>query len=535
MIQPASRRRLPAALLGVLLALSLALAACGDDDDGGTAADDADGTSTTEEAGGAEAPSGEIDPDGTLRLMYTVAPTSYDPHRGSSSTDNTSLNLVFDRLVHTTPDGDPIPGLATEWTIETDPDVITMTLREGVTFHDGTPFDAEAAKANLDRARAEDSNIAGDLSAIDEVEVVSPTEIRLLLNGPGSALPLILSDRGGMMMSPDSFENPDADRAPIGSGMYTVESYEVGVETSFARYEDYWDPEAAAAANVELTYQADDTTRLNALLDGQADWAIVASSDLERIDEAGLYYTSEPDLALYHMQINIARSEFGDPLVRQALNYAIDREGIAAAIFDGLATPTEQPFPESYFAYNPDVAGSYPYDPDRAMELLAEAGLEDGFSFELLTAQLDTFVQVSEALQAQLAQVGIEVEIQVVPVNEVVQTAYLDKVGDAVMITFQGRPDPSQTLGRLYSEGGATSASGESTPAFMEAYERMLSATDEDTRTEAIHDSVAAVVEDALDVVLLHANANYAMQSNVVGFEPYITAKPEFRGVGIAG
>ncbi|MCO8126424.1 ABC transporter substrate-binding protein [Acidimicrobiia bacterium EGI L10123] len=518
-------------LLALVLIASLVLAACGGENSGEAAEDTGSSGDGTAEA----AVPGEIDREGTLRLIYTVAPTSYDPHRGSSSTDNTSLNLVFDRLVHTTPDGDPIPGLATEWTLEAEPPSMSLTLREDVTFHDGTPFDAEAAKVNLDRARAEDSNVASDLVTIESVEVVDTHDIKLNLTEPGGALPLILSDRGGMMMSPASFDDPNADRQPVGAGMYRVTDYEVGVQTSFERYEDYWDPEAAAAAKVELTYQADDSTRLNALLGGQADWVNVAAGDISTVEDEGMVVTSEPDLALYHMQLNLARSEFDDPLVREALNFAVDREGLAEAIFDGRATPSVQPFPEGYFANEPDVADTYTYDPERARELLAEAGLEDGFSFELLTAQLDGFVRVSEALQAQLAEVGIDVTLNVVPVNEVVQTAYLDKVGDAVMITFQGRPDPSQTLGRLYSEGGPSNPSGESSPAFMEAYDLILSATDEDARVEAIREASVAVVDDALDVVLLHANANYAMRSEVVGFAPYITAKPEFRGVGVAG
>lgn len=530
-----------------LAAASLLVAACGGDDssdsgtddatettasDGGTDTDGSDGSGGTSDEGDDAIPAGDVDRDATLRLMYTSAPTSYDPHMGSSSTDNTSLNLVFDRLVHTTPDGAPIPGLALEWSLENDPPALNMTLREGVLFHDGEAFNAEAAKANLDRARAEGANVAGDLAQIDDVVVVDEYEIRLELNGPAGALPLILSDRGGMMMSPASFDNSDVDRAPVGAGMYRLTNYETGVQSSFERFEEYWEPEAAAAATVELSYQADDETRLNAVLDGQADWALIAARQIPQAEGAGLSISSEPDLALYHLQMNIDRSEFANPLVRQALNYAVDRDGIAEAIFQGLAVPTVQPFPGGYFANDPALDDYYTYDPDKARELLAEAGLADGFEFELLTANLDGFVRVSEALQAQLRQVGIEVTLNVVPVNEVVQRAYLDKVGDAVMITFQGRPDPSQTLGRLYSEGGATNASGLSSPAFMEAYERMQAAADEETRVAAMLDAVNAVVVDALDVVLLHANANYAMRSDVVGFEPYITAKPEFRGMG---
>lgn len=525
----------------VLVAATLVAAACGGDDGGGTPApaDDAESSAddtddaATDDADDAPAPAaGEIDRDATLRLVYTVAPTSYDPHRGTSSTDNTSQNLVFDRLVHTTSSGDPIPGLAVDWSLENDPPALNMTLREGVLFHDGTPFNAEAAKANLDRAIADDSNVAVDLAAIDEIVVVDEYEIRLELNSPGGALPLILSDRGGMMLSPASFDNPDLDRAPIGAGMYRLVSYEAGVRSVFERFEDYWEPEAAAAARVELTYQADDDTRLNAVLDGQADWANIAARQIPSAENAGLNIFSEPDLAFYHLQVNKARSEFGNPLVRQAMSHAIDREGLVEGIFQGLGEPNVQPFPRGYFAHDPALDDFYPYDPDRARELLAEAGLADGFSFELLTANLDGFVRVSEALQAQLREIGIDVELIVVPVNEVVNTAYVDKVGDAVMITFQGRPDPFLTLGRIFAENGPTSASGLSTPLFMEAFGRMQTATDEETRVEAILDAVNSVVTESLSIILLNANANYVTRADVVGFEPFVTAKPEFRGMG---
>src|SRR5690606_7901451 len=130
---------------------------------------------------------------------------------------------VYDRLVYSAPDGSLEPMLATDWAIAEDGSAIDMTLREGVTFHDGTPFNAEAVKANLDRAKtAEFSVLKPDLESLREIQVIGPNEVTLVIDGGAAPLLASLADRAGMMISPAAFDAPDLGQNPVGAGAYRV-------------------------------------------------------------------------------------------------------------------------------------------------------------------------------------------------------------------------------------------------------------------------------------------------------------------------
>jgi|HigsolmetaAR202D_1030399.scaffolds.fasta_scaffold17547_2 peptide/nickel transport system substrate-binding protein len=542
--------------VAMLAAVAVLAAACGDDDDddagddtpAGTATEDtdapdgaADATTVPDATDGTGAstpatePEGEIDPTARFRWANGVGLTRFDPHRASSSNDNTHLFLTYDRLIHQDSSGAAVPGLAESWSFEEDGRVLELHLRDGVVFHDGTPFDAEAVKANIERAKTvEGSAVVSELSSITEVEVVDPLTVRLHLTAPNAALPLILSDRAGAMISPAAFDNPDLDLQPVGAGMFQVTAYDPGSSITYDAFPDYWDEDAVRVAGIDMTIQTDSNTRVNALVSGQIDATVLPPRLVEDVERAGLNVVIGRTNNFWYFQPNRTRSEFGDKRVRQALWHAINRQALVDALALGYGTLSAQPVPEWSFAHDPTIdPDHYPYDPERARELLAEAGLEDGFSFEAMVSTSPEVQMHAEAIQSDLAAVGIDMQMRILEGDQITDLFFVRGEGDLLMGPGGGRPDPAQTTGLRYTPGGFMNPGDHTTPEIQALQERVITTVDPEARTEAFHELFRAVLDEAMEVILYYASPPLGMSPRVVGFDPLLADRPEFRGVAI--
>lgn len=540
-------------VISIVSALSIGvLAACGGGGSSGPAESDA-GTSVVDDAGSstessdasassdpgseqASEPEGEANPSKVLRVAYTVGPSRFDPHRASSSFDNTSLFLTYDRLVHQSPEAEAVPGLAESWEFNEDGTVFSMKLREGVTFHDGEPFNAEAVKANIERAQTiEGSAVSSELAVIDEVVVVDEFNVDLMLNGDAASLPLVLSDRAGMMLSPAAFDNADLDVAPVGAGMFTVTEYDQDARIMYEAYPDYWDPDAVKVAGVEYLIQTDSVTRLNALRSGQIDWTFVDPPQVSEAETAGLTVETVPSLAFYHLQLNRSFEPFADPMVRQALNHAINRDAIVEGLLLGIGgIAGVQPFPEGYFANDPSIgADFYEYDPDLAKQMLADAGYPDGFTFKMIVPTVPNITQLGEAVQAQLAEIGVTAEIQAVQPSQTADIFYVQQDGDGLVSPWGGRPDPSQTLDLMFSDEGFSNPGRQTTPEVIELNAAAIEVQPPEERATALQAASAQVTKDALDVVIYFTTTPIVYSDKVVGVQGWFSGKPEFRGMGV--
>jgi peptide/nickel transport system substrate-binding protein len=523
----------------VAVGLALVAAACGGSDDGdssdGGASNDSTGVVTSDAGGGGDDGASEVVAGGTLRYGDAVGPSRFDPHRSTIGQDIRFFAPVYDRLVHQEADGTFIPGLATEWSFSDDGMALTMNLREGVTFHDGAPFNAEAVKANIERGQTvEGSSISGDLADIESVEVVDEYTVTMNLTQPNSILPGLFSHRAGSMVSPTAFENSDLDLAPVGAGMYRVTEYRVDDLIVYERYEDYWDDTVAGPDRIELRILPDETTRMNALRSGEVDLAILRGTQISEAESAGFNVTAGPALTYLVLYINRDRAEFDDPLVRQAVNHAIDRQAIVDTVLNGAGDAAVQPFPEGYFAYNEDYPGDYyTYDPERARELLAEAGLENGFEFEMLATALDTYVLAAEAVQAMLAEVGITANIRQVEPAQTADIFYAQQEGDALMSQWGGRPDPQMTLDLQFSSTGFSNPGRQTTDLFEEINTEAKAAIDPDERNALLQDAVAEVVDQAFQAPIAHDYGVFGYSDDVQNFEVLITGQPNFRVMGV--
>jgi peptide/nickel transport system substrate-binding protein len=503
--------------IAVVGAVALLAAACSS---GGTADD------------GNNNGSGALDPDATFRFADTLPIETLDPHTSPGAGNNVWLFPVYDRLIHLNEKAELVPGLATEWQFSEDGLTLELTLREGVTFTDGEPFNAEAVKANIERGQTLDgSAVVSELSVIEEVEIVDDYHVNFHLATVNSSLPYVLTDRAGAIASPAAFDN--LSRQPVGSGMYTVVEYQPGSRALYERNPDYWDPDAAAAARMEFTTITDSLQRLNALRTNSIDATILAANDVSAAEQAGFTVDSQPILQFFHLQLNMSKPYMDDIRVRQAINHAINREELVQGLLFGLGEPAVQPFPSGYFAFDDEIGTDYyEYNPDKARDLLAEAGVPEGYEIELINQNAPQYTQLSEALQAQLAEVGLNSKITQ---STIFATSfYVEGEGDAGAINWTGRPDPAQTVALLYLDSGFANPGGVTTDEVTALYEEMVATTDEATRADLARQLSRQITLDALDVVLYFPYENVAYSDKVIGLQPWLAGKLEFRGVGIA-
>ena len=322
------------------------------------------------------------------------------------------------------------PALATSWEVLDGGTRYRFHLRQGVRFHDGTPFDAEAVAFNFRRVIDPDfeyfyeraSALRGSpFRHLTEVEVVDDATVDLVLDRPWglflSQLGTFLSPGLPLMMSPASVRehgNEGANAHPAGTGPFMVTAIEPGVRIVTERNPDYWDQPLPYLDGITYVVMPEQSTRVFAFESGEVDVVTQLSPDnIERLGEEFQIVQSPLSNQMWYMAVNVTQPPFDDPRVRQAVNYAIDREAITDDLLRGICIPSDgMAFPTSPL-WDPEPR--YPYDPERARQLLAEAGLEDGFetAIRVPTSGSSMLIPVpmAEWIQRDLAQVGIDLEI----------------------------------------------------------------------------------------------------------------------------
>jgi len=478
----------------------------------------------------------EVDPHATLRYATTYGASSFDPHKTRITSDSTMLNLVYDRLVHRDRNADPAPGLAEAWEFSEDGSALTLTLRQGVTFSDGTPLDASAVVANLRRALEPDSITAAMLAGVESVEETDAHTVTLRLNGPGGQLVLTLSDLPGMIVDPKAFGTPEKDAAlvlePAGAGRYTVVQSQPGAQYRFTARDDYWDRDALHANEFEWTVMTDPQTRVNAVASGQLDAAMATPMSLDPAEQQGLQTHVQTSLNNYVLNLNRTRGEFGKLEVRQALAHAVDRESVVDTALEGHGEPASQNFPSGYFAYEESLDGQYAFDPDKAKKLLAEAGVPDGFSFVAGVSNLPENQMIGQILQEQFARVGIVMEIRSMTPTDL-NPAFNRGELDAILTTLVGRADPSLLLTSFYAQESPQNPSRDEIPGFREAMETANRATDPGERAALLGEVNAVVMNHAAMLPIAFAELGAVTSDMLVGYEPNRVVD-EWRGVGVA-
>ncbi len=332
---------------------------------------------------------------------------------------------VYDTLIRLDADSQPQPNLATEWAYNEESTVLTLTLRDDVKFTDGTPFDGEAVKANIEHIKAGSGQNQFMVAGIDEVVVTSPTEVELRLSEPVPSLLSYLGWVGGAMASPAALDSGDLATNPVGSGPYTYDAAnsQPGTEYRYERNADYWNAEAFPYDTYVVRPLNDVTPTLNALKTGQIDAALLTPAVADEAEASGLQVETRA-VAWAGLLIGDREGtmvpELADPKVRQAINHALDRGPMVEFILNGYGEPTAQVFNTSSKAYDESLDTAYAYDPAKAKSLMKEAGV-DGFTITM--PQWDSpWNDLFPVLADQLGEIGVTVKYDQVPPDQAISS-----------------------------------------------------------------------------------------------------------------
>lgn len=398
----------------------------------------------------------------TLTIGLSTNITTLDPHgSGTVGTDLSVASHLYSTLLVRDPDLTTRPLVATGWELVDD---LTwrITLRDGIVFPDGEKLDADAVKWNIERVLNPEtrSTQRGWFEKITEIRVIDPLTLELVTSQPH---PTLIDGFTLLFLLPPAWT---ADHQPsleaLGTGPYDLVDYVPGDRVTLRAKENYWGGELAFD-EVVFRIIPEDSSRIAALLAGEVDLiANVPPSDIARINESGRARADAiPSSRLVFIKYNSEIPPFqGNSALRQALNYAIDRQAIIDAIWNGYGSVSGcQPLNELYTGYNPDL-GPIPYDPDRARALLAEAGYPDGLDLEMdvPAGRYLNGEEISQAVAAQLAEVGVDVHI-----TEYEFGRWLDKfhrAHDMGQLSYIGQSSPISDGGNrlaAFHPDGATS------------------------------------------------------------------------------
>jgi peptide/nickel transport system substrate-binding protein len=356
----------------------------------------------------------------TFRIAIGVDADSLDPVQGTTTTIDNIIDYMAQTLIGIDETGALVPLLATEWSTSEDGLTMDLTLREGVVFHDGTPLTADVVVWNFERLLDPNVNVPrrGPYAPIESVEAVDDLHVRLHLSQPAPYMAGALTQTTAAIVSlasidleGNSYENITH---LVGTGPYTFTSRSFGERIVVTRFEDYWG-EKPYYDEVVFHIVPEATTRESLLLSGQVDMIILPpASDIPALEaNPAVEVVFGPSNRTIFIVINTSKPPLDDARVRQALNYAVDKEAIVQGILFGAADVMDAPMAESLFGYT--SIGAYPYDPERARELLAEAGVEPGeltLDFMSPTGRYVQDFPASQAIANYLADVGITANVR---------------------------------------------------------------------------------------------------------------------------
>ncbi|KRB77784.1 hypothetical protein ASE01_06210 [Nocardioides sp. Root190] len=479
--------------------------------------------------------SGSGDGDDTLNVAYHLAPGSLDPLEIPIWQLTTYTEPMYDGVTRIDTDGLVQPMLATEWAF-TDT-TLDLTFREDVTFHDGTPFNAEAFKVNIERLlAAKESPVSSMFRAVKGVEVTGDHTASLLLNEVDSSLPAALADRGGLMVSPKAIEaGTDLANAEAGSGPYELTEYKVGEKAVYEKFDGYWDEAAAGTERIEIDAVGDGQARLNGATSKKYDITYLTPSQYDAAAAAGLEVEAKAGTWFINIFTNRQRSKLSDVKVRQAVAHAIDRDAICKAVYFDHCQATSSIFASDSWGASPEVTPDYfAHDIAKSKALLADAGLPDGFEFTMLfAAGADPYPQFAELLKSQLAEAGITLNLKPVDINQLSPIYFTEKNADAMLGGGGQVADPGQSLQKEFESGSTLNPSGDAPGGLDAVIAQLRGATEQADRETYSQAASLIAAEQVLNVPLIQPEVLFAVNADTVSsYTPsYVGAYAPTRGI----
>lgn len=534
-------------MLLLLVVLSVFLVACNSSDEGTDSNEGTEDTDTTTDEG-SEGTTDEGAAGGVLVYGRGGDTVALDP---AIVTDGESFRVtenVYDTLLTFGEQDTTVqPSLAKEWTVSEDGLTYTFTLEEGVTFHDGTAFNADAVVQNFERWAAGSAEqfyyynsmfMSEGESVIASVEAQDDTTVVFTLTRPQAPFLKNIAMSPFAIASPAAFDQLEDN--PVGTGPFKFVEWKRNDSITLEKNTAFWKDGLPKLDRVIFRAIPDNSARLNALTTGEIDIADgINPSDATSIQSnSELQLIERPSMNIGYLGLTNNRAPFDDVKVRQAVNHAIDKQTIIDAFFQGYAEPAVNPMPSTISGYNEDIAG-YEYDPEKAKALLAEAGY-NGEEFELWAMPvprpyMPDGQKVAEAIQKNLEDVGMKAKIVTYE-----WATYLEKAkngeADAFLLGWTGdNGDADNFLYTLLDKDNIGSnnyayySSDEAHTLLVQAQ----SEVDEDKRNELYKQAQVIIHEDAPWVPLAHSTPLIAAKSTVQDYLPHPTGSEALTNVSI--
>jgi glutathione transport system substrate-binding protein len=362
-------------------------------------------------------PAGAQAPRTVTVALYADA-ISLDPE---DTNDNLSLSIereIFDGLVGFTPDMKLKPELATSWEASTDARVFTFHLRRGVKFQDGTPLNAQAVKLNFDRARDAEHKLKkySLYEEIASVDAVDEATVRFTLRKPFGAMLYNFAHPSSRIISPATIKQGEEQiaRHPVGTGPFKFVSWAPGREIVLERNPEYWESGKPAVDRIVFKLITEDASRVATLLSGEAQFIYqVPAVQAEAVSKApGVSLDKRWSIFASYIAMNNQKAPFNSPQVRQAMNYAVDKDAIIKVVLRGYGRMLDSPIAPGVIGYSAVQPGGWPYDLAKAKQLLAEGGFPQGFTTVLWLGNQTETIRLGEAIQQMLSKIGVKVNLQ---------------------------------------------------------------------------------------------------------------------------
>ncbi|MBR7744250.1 ABC transporter substrate-binding protein [Phycicoccus sp. BSK3Z-2] len=437
--------------------------------------------------------------DGEIVVGITADPTQMLPWTVTSKQAIQVLSQVYSTLLDTDEQSVPVAGLAELPEVSEDGLTYTFALTEGVTFSDGSALDSEDVKATFETIMDPESNAssASYFGSVDTVEAPDPQTVVVTLSRPDASFPAGLTGVNTAIV-PSDVDTAELETTPVGSGPYVWSERTPNESITLTRNEDYFAGDVGAA-EVVFRVIPEEQSMVSALRTGSVDVAIFENPVTARTAATGDVTSTTVDSLSYHvLQLRAASPALEDVSSRLAIQCALDRQGIVDTAALGAGEVTG-PITSPEYRSDPTAAPCAERDLDRAREYLAEAGTPDGFSLDLMTSQglYSTAVDEAQAIQAQLGEVGIDVNVQSLD-----SSAYVDRwlAGDfdAAVALNGGSTDPNTMYARYFtSDGSFNEVAGYSSDTLDELFAQGIETTDPAERQQIYSQVSSELVDNA--------------------------------------
>jgi peptide/nickel transport system substrate-binding protein len=465
--------------------------------------------------------------DPPLRVALEFEPVSLDPATDGSYTNRIVTTTMCDSLIDLSPDLKFIPELATGWEWAPDHLSLTLHLREGVSYQDGTPLDAASIAANMKRYMTASYSIRkAEMSAMSRTEVVDPHTLRVILSRPYAPLLATLANRPGTPYSPKILDLPTADIGahPVCAGPFRFKERLAQDHITLERFPGYWNAAAIKMPGIVFRTVNDITIRKTDLSAGTLDIADhIGPTDVDAVNQdPKTRIVKMPSLGFVPIEFNVANGKAADtplgrdPRVRRAFSLAIDRAALNQVAFDGQYVPSNQMERPGSPYFDPDFPVP-PQDIPAARKLLAEAGVDRvAVTLNISTDPLDG--QVAEIIQSMVKDAGFDMKIVA---REAASQLEAAQSGDfqAAMMIWSGRVDPDGNTAIWLTSKGFTNWGYYRNPAFDALMQKATEFDDPAQRIPLYRQATAIWMNDQPDLVLYHFSLLWGLSRKVTGFQ----------------